>query len=807
MDSQRAGLVDAITMDTTETTAGTVTSRAPGSWAVGTIAARNYLASVVLLGSSLKRVHPEVQLQVVLLDASATELAEYRQRWSWIGFRGVFDLGIPEVELNRMLVAYSITELATAVKPSLLRQLRRSAEVAMYLDPDIEVFASLAPLVEAAQKSSIALTPHVLEASPRDFKDTSEEAFLTTGQFNLGFIAVGPRSEAFLDYWSERLVRYAIVDFSRGYFTDQRWVDAVPSLFEHQVIRDPGYNVAYWNLHQRVLKEGAHGITVNGELLRFFHYSGHDAATPEVLSKYAPLSRVDVSASPVLRQLLRDRSERITSLEVATPPYGFDWLPDGRRLSAAFRRGYWWAWDDAVRAGASWPPAPDWAGQTSAGFDSYLATPTRSGLPRQAVLFWRGSPEAQRLFPDPERSRTAAYASWLAHHAEFGQGASEGVRDAVDKFGQGAAPLARGANVVGYLSGEFGMGEHARAIAAGVRAAGYPMAGVVLDAPGHSHRAQLEHLSTDAIYGANLVVVNADVLGDQLVRSEEWAALQPRPTAGIWAWELPSMPVELVAGAAALDEVWCGSTFVKAALEVSGIQVPVHVHPWMIEEPVITHLLRSDLGLPDDRFCFGFAFDLRSVAARKNPGGLLEAYLQGFSESDGASLVLKVMNGHVDGTIEKLRERAMGRTDVVIIDELFTATQMRGLFQLLDAYVSLHRSEGTGLTLLSAMAAGTPVVATGYSGNLDFMDASTAKLVPCELIEVGLGSDPYPATALWADPDLGAAAHLMRELFEDPAGASDLGAAGARSVRQRYSRSVVGDWFADHLAGLLGEAP
>ena len=793
-------------MDITETTTGTVHSRAPGSWAVGTIAARNYLASVVLLASSLKRIHPEVELQVILLDASAAELSEYRRRWNWIGFRGVSELGIPDEELDRMLVAYSITELATAVKPSLLGQLRRGAEVAMYLDPDIEVFASLAPLVEAARTSSIALTPHVTEVSPRDFKDTSEEAFLTTGQFNLGFIAVGPGSEAFLDYWSERLVRYAIVDFARGYFTDQRWVDAVPSLFEYQVIRDPGCNVAYWNLHQRLLASGTEGLTVNGEPLRFFHYSGHDAASPEVLSKYAPLTRVTVSASPVLRQLLRDRAERIISLEVPTPPYGFDRLSDGRRLSGAFRRGFWWAWDDAVRAGIAWPPAPDWSTSTTTEFDAYLAQPTRSGLPRQAVLYWRGSAEAQRLFPDPERSRTSAYALWLAQHGEFVDGADAEVLTLLEHCGR-ASPTAkaRGANVVGYLGGEFGMGEHARAIAAGVRAAGYPMAGVILEAPGHSHRASLDHLSTEARYGANLVVVNADVLGDHLVRSEEWAALQPRATAGIWAWELPSMPAEMAASAQALDEVWCGSTFVKAALEASGVQVPVHVHPWLIEEPAATHLLRHDLGLPEDRFCFGFAFDLRSVAARKNPQGLLEAYLQGFAEGDGAALVLKVMNGHVDGTIERLREQAAGRSDVIVIDQLFTVNQMRGFFQLIDAYVSVHRSEGTGLTLLSAMAAGTPVVATGYSGNLDFMESATAKLVPYELIEVGAGIDPYPASALWANPDLAAASRSMRELFADPTSAQDLGASGARSVRQRYSRTVAGEWFAAHLARLLGE--
>jgi Glycosyl transferases group 1 len=791
-------------METTETNDGTPGDAAP--WAVGTIAARNYLASVLLLAGSLKRVHPEITLEVVVLDATGAELEEYRQRWGWVAFRNVFELEIPAVELDRMLVAYSITELATAVKPSLLRVLRRRAEVAMYLDPDIEVYASLEPLVDAARTSSLALTPHVLAPSPRDFKDTSEEAFLTTGQFNLGFVAVGPGSEPFLDYWAERLVRHAVVDFSHGYFTDQRWVDAVPSLFEHAIIRDPGCNVAYWNLHQRVLSEGPQGLAVDGGPLRFFHFSGHDARRPEVLSKYAPLTRVEVAKDPALRKLLVDRAERLGALELPEPDYGFDRLPDGRRLVTALRRGYWWAWDQAVRAGSTWPPAPDWSIGSTDDFDAYLAGQARCGLPRQALLYWHGDEEARRLFPDPERYRTEAFASWLAGRSDFVASADAPMRRRLEQFAHTDRQLlVRGANVVGYLGGEFGMGEHARAIAAGVRAAGYPMAGVVLDAPGHSHRATLDHLSTEAHFGANLVVVNADVLGSQLVHSEEWAALQPRATAGVWAWELPSMPAEMARASRALDEVWCGSSFVRSALVASGVEVPVHVHPWLVEEPATTHLLRADLGIPEDRFCFGFAFDVRSVARRKNPMGLLDAYLEGFAEAEGAALVLKVLNGGIDSTVSQLRARAEGRSDVVIIDQLFTTTQMRALFQLLDAYVSLHRSEGTGLTLLSAMAAGTPVVATGYSGNLDFMDASVAKLVACELVEVGPGIDPYPADALWAEPNRAAAIDAMRQLFEDPAGASDLGVAGARHVRQRCSRTVVGAWFAEHLASLLGE--
>ena len=104
-----------------------------------------------------------------------------------------------------------------------------------------------------------------------------------------------------------------------------------------------------------------------------------------------------------------------------------------------------------------------------------------------------------------------------------------------------------------------------------------------------------------------------------------------------------------------------------------------------------------------------------------------------------------------------------------------------------DCYVSLHRSEGLGLTMGEAMYFGKPVIATAYSGNLDFMTQENSFLVPHTMVEIGPGAGPYPADKQWAEPDLDRAAELMRRVFEDPESAAEHGRRAAEDIRRTHS--------------------
>ena len=196
-------------------------------------------------------------------------------------------------------------------------------------------------------------------------------------------------------------------------------------------------------------------------------------------------------------------------------------------------------------------------------------------------------------------------------------------------------------------------------------------------------------------------------------------------------------------------------------------------------DPTIT---RASLGLPEG-FVFLFAFDYLSVLKRKNPIGLIEAFCKAFEPGEGPTLVIKSINGErCLSDRERVRFAASARPDIVLIEDYLSVDQTRALTALSDCYVSLHRSEGLGLTMAEAMSLGKPVIATGYSGNLDFMDERTTWLVPYELVPVGKGAAPYSPTANWAEPDLDTAARYMREIFDDPETAAERGKEAQRQV-------------------------
>jgi hypothetical protein len=209
---------------------------------------------------------------------------------------------------------------------------------------------------------------------------------------------------------------------------------------------------------------------------------------------------------------------------------------------------------------------------------------------------------------------------------------------------------------------------------------------------------------------------------------------------------------------------------------------------------------RSAVGIPPDRFVFLFSFDFLSTARRKNPLGLVDAYRRAFGPDDGACLVLKSINGaHHPRSLERLRIAVRERDDIVVIDRYLSAEHQAALTGLCDAYVSLHRAEGFGLTMAEAMALAKPVIATRFSGNLEFMDDATAYLVDAGTCEVGPGIGIYPPDGTWADPDRHHAAALMRRVFEERDEAREVGRRAAERIRGRYGVEVVAPQIARML--------
>ena len=590
-----------------------------------TIIAKNYAAHARVLAESFRARHPDGTCTVLVIDGHEGFLDPAAEPFELLGIDAI---GLPDPQ--RMAASYDVTELSTAVKPWLLRTLlaRDGVETITYLDPDIWIADSIEQVAVLAREHNVVLTPHFTTPLPRDGLKPAEEDILIAGTYNLGFISLGSSQTAdeLLDWWSERLERHCVVDPANGLFVDQRWIDLAPGIWPGiHILRDPGYNVAYWNLARRQLKRGEEGIRVEGEPLRFFHFSGFDPFHPGVLSKHQ--NRIEVKELPLLSELCQEHAERLlqSGHEAASAwPYGWAELPNGVRLDQAARLLFRDNGEqiDSVfeRRGAK-------------DFVAYLtAIPEGARVSRYARGVRDSRRDLREAFPDVDGRDAAAFERWLVESADSlgispqllpgprGVGPASGTprraRDSAEKA-EGRGRL--GVNLVGYLSSERGVGEAARQVDSALAARGLPVAGSTSRRRSRKIPAALSGLTaTDRPYDVNLICVNADMV-PSVVRAAPEQLFQGHHSAGLWFWEVERFPERWRGSFDHLDEVWIASEFVAEALRplapipVTTVRVPVTPG-----EPGDAD--RAALSMPDG-FCFLFVFDFRSVFRRKNPLG------------------------------------------------------------------------------------------------------------------------------------------------------------------------------------------
>ncbi len=707
-----------------------------------TIIAKNYVAFARTLADSFKQFHPDGNCSVLVIDDPTGFINPAEEPFELLT---IDQIGLPDHE--RMAAWYDVMELSTAVKPWLLRTLleRPGYDHVAYLDPDIRIFAPLEEIDRRVHAHDVVLTPHFNKPLPRDGRKPAEEDILIAGSYNLGFIALraGKTADELLDWWSERLENHCLNEPEVGRFVDQRWIDLVPGIWSDvDVLRDPTYNIAYWNLATRSLEDDdSGGYRVDGKPLRFFHFSGFDPRRPKDLSKHQ--NRIKAAADPALRRICRQYADELLAHgyeEAIGWPYGWNALPNGLRLDREARRAY----RDAVETGVIGESI--FSGQGAERFGRYLKA---SGY----------GEDGARLAPRPRP----------------------------------------GVNVVGYLSDERGVGEAARQLLAALRSGGVPVA--ALDSPTDPAKlvdalGGLGH--EDYPYDFNLLSINADML-PLVAKGLGPRFFERRHSAGVWFWEVSHFPEEQRHAFDYVDEVWVATEHVADALRpVTPKPVRTIRMPIVPGEPA--EATRAELKMPDG-FCFLFVFDYRSIFKRKNPLGLVEAFSRAFEPGEGPSLVIKSIGG------EQFREerRALAaatadRPEIHLVEDTVSRDMKDAMIASCDCYVSLHRSEGLGLTMGEAMYFGKPVIATAYSGNLDFMSPENSYLVPHAMVEIGPDAFPYPADKQWAEPDLEQAAELMREVVADPEAAARRGRKAAEDIRRTNSPEAASEILRMRLA-------
>jgi glycosyltransferase involved in cell wall biosynthesis/2-polyprenyl-3-methyl-5-hydroxy-6-metoxy-1,4-benzoquinol methylase len=360
-----------------------------------------------------------------------------------------------------------------------------------------------------------------------------------------------------------------------------------------------------------------------------------------------------------------------------------------------------------------------------------------------------------------------------------------------------------GVNVVGFFRAEFGHGEAARRLVAGLDTAGIPYASVTVQTPHHRERAEFAERKLEAPWPTNVVCLNPEHLLE-FARGKEASLLDERYTIGVWCWEASVFPASLRPALDLVDEIWVASEYVAEIISAE-TDKPVLTFPLPVEIGPPPTLTREQLGLSPDRFTFLFAFDFFSTAERKNPVGLVEAFSRAVEPGSGPELVIKSINGNrYQADFTRLRKAASRHADIKLVDKYASQEEMRSLVAGADAFVSLHRSEGFGLSLAEAMAYAKPVVATRYSGNLTFMDEENSYLVDYGLTQIPPGLPNYPAGALWADPDLDDAAASMRRVLENTTEATERGRLGQETIASRHSLTRTGEFLRGRLSEVAG---
>jgi glycosyltransferase involved in cell wall biosynthesis len=307
------------------------------------------------------------------------------------------------------------------------------------------------------------------------------------------------------------------------------------------------------------------------------------------------------------------------------------------------------------------------------------------------------------------------------------------------------------------------------------------------------------HEPDSAPFDVNVLALNPDgLLAFREEAGERFFA--GRLSVGYWWWEIiDAFPEAWRPAFELVDEVWVGSRHVRDAIEPAS-PVPVRLVPIPVQS-LAGRRPRSQFGLPDG-FLFVTMFDYNSAFERKDPLATVRAFEAAFAPGSGASLVVKSINAvNAPDNRDELEIVAGAHPDVHVMDRYMRSDEIDALLACADCVVSLHRAEGFGIPLARALRSGIPVVATGYGGNLDFMNDDNSYLVdhsPATVPEANI----YPAGARWAQPSIDHAAAQLRRVFDDPAEARRRAALGAAMLRESFSTARTGARMAAELKRL-----
>jgi glycosyltransferase involved in cell wall biosynthesis len=727
-----------------------------------TVIAPNYGAQAMILGESIAKSIPDAVFRIVVLqdcpnityiqngintylsfvDASVDHEAVSFQDFDWSNF-----------DVTNCVNQYDLLEFATSIKPTILKDyINKGHQRVTYLDPDIQVFSDFTDSFDV--RKSMAVTPHMLEDFPMDGKLPDQQSILYAGIYNLGFISVTSGALPFLAWWEKKLNKYCSMDVQAGYHVDQRWVDWATNFLDIDVVRDLGLNVAYWNLHERSIRNGkVYPVNVSeseGYTLRFFHFSGFIGPTLAKISRHSTRrfketeSLNDVIKSYYKRRIFWKRSlgPIVWSLggRLAGSSLPINWRKDilfqNRKIkSHTFERIINFDFDESY-------------------FCECISCESNYASASMNTLFNQLSKNVISSVDFSDRTSLFKELRAIGYQRQTDSSDSKRVGPQANLC------------LIGYFGAPTGVGQMARNTLRLLEDSGISVNIHILQTGFDDGELLNEYLVKSQVNGKEVSViafVNADMWIEHLVKPR-FINLESQNVAAVWAWEIEEIPDYFRESAKYVSKIYAISEFsANAFSKFFGDNIEVF--------PTF-----GNLSIPSDHLTWSSEkgqkyilarFDAKSVIERKNPKGILDTWDLVKSEIPDYELVIKTID-FAKNAPAVLMDRLKNSERVVLIDEVYSEEQNNALLKGATAFISLHRAEGLGLNILEALAADIPTISTNYSG----LSAETENLVfpvEYELIQIGNNASPYPPEAFWADPSISSASHqLIRaiKLFE-----------------------------------------
>ena len=759
-----------------------------------TIVSRRELARARVLAATLHEHQPAATLTVLLLDGEPASVG---------GIEHARLLSFEDVVGERaglIAAANPPGALAFAVLPHLAQHmLDGGADSLIYLGAGQRVLGPLEELTGLLSHHQIVLVARsIADASGAAGDGFAFAADRSHSAFSRELLALrdGPATKALLAAWP----RYFVSGDDDGAVAVSAWLDGVPAIAEDvAVLRDPGYGLDPLTLARRSVAGDPDALRVDGQPARVLDLGELDPADPTAC--FAGSDRIRLSSAPALAELVDRHAQELLSAgneqDLSHPP-AFDHLEDGARLTPTLRALLVEAIGEVAVTSS---PFSD-AGRKE--LYEYCSQPAdrgrSSGLTRLHMAIWEAREDLKSGYPHIDGPDGPGYAGWLCRYGGEEEGlAPAWLPPAPELIFRDADPHVHeqerrwGVNVAGFFTSELGVGEAARLLIAGLDAAEIPALPIQGHlAPPSRQEAQFAHARPDeAAYPINIICINGDGV-PLFAREAGHSFFADRYTIALWWWEAGDPPAEWAAAYEFVDEVWVATQHIYDAIAPTS-PVPVVRVTLPVLMPEVAQRTRRELGFPQEGFVFLYLHDYHSVAARKNPTGLIEAFRLAFPPGSGAKLVLKSINADTSPEEhERIVLAAGGHPDITLIDGYVSGAEKNAMIAHCDCYVSLHRSEGFGLTVAEAMLLAKPVIATRYGGTQEFLNDENAYLVDWEPARIGEGAFPYPPDGVWAEPDLDQAAALMRRVLAEPEQARARGAIAREQMLERHSPQVAG---------------